>query len=383
MDGMTSKPATIERRDRLRPPRRRDPGRRGGVPGRSDCDAIASRRAGAPRSRPRHPQPRGRAPRRCPGSAGEVGSALHVERAREPVPGPRRRLLPHRSQRHRATAPARPNGKRAKKALAERVEELDDLSRCLYAHDKIALLCIFQAMDAAGKDGAIRAVFTRRRSRRRRGPLLQAALAGRARPRLPVAHHAAPAAARPHRRLQPQLLRRGAGGARAPRDPRRRRSCRGEPRAPRLWEERLDVDPRARAPPGRERHRGPQVLPQRLARGAAPALPGPARRAAARTGSSPSSDVRESERWDDYMKAYEAALNATSRPWAPWYAIPADDKPFARLCVAEIVADDAAVARAALSRARRRRGGEVRRAAQHARAGTEGEEATKKPAKRK
>ena len=55
-------------------------------------------------------------------------------------------------------------------------------------------------------------------------------------------------------------------------------------------------------------------------------------------------DVRESERWDDYMTAYQAALNATSRPWAPWYAIPADDKPFARLCVAEILVDAHALA---------------------------------------
>lgn len=39
------------------------------------------------------------------------------------------------------------------------------------------------------------------------------------------------------------------------------------------------------------------------------------------------------------MEAYEEALAATSRPWAPWYAIPADDKGYARLCVAEIVAD--------------------------------------------
>jgi hypothetical protein len=39
------------------------------------------------------------------------------------------------------------------------------------------------------------------------------------------------------------------------------------------------------------------------------------------------------------MLAYEEALNATSRPWAPWYAIPADSKPFMRACVAEIVVD--------------------------------------------
>lgn len=48
-------------------------------------------------------------------------------------------------------------------------------------------------------------------------------------------------------------------------------------------------------------------------------------------------DVRERDFWDDYMAAYEEALNACSRPWAPWYAIPADSKPYARACVAEII----------------------------------------------
>ena len=50
-------------------------------------------------------------------------------------------------------------------------------------------------------------------------------------------------------------------------------------------------------------------------------------------------DVDESHLWKDYMNAYEQALNATSRSWAPWYAIPADDKPSARLLVAEIVVE--------------------------------------------
>ncbi len=50
-------------------------------------------------------------------------------------------------------------------------------------------------------------------------------------------------------------------------------------------------------------------------------------------------DVIERTHWDDYMRAYEAALNATSRPWAPWYAIPADSKPYIRLTVAETVVE--------------------------------------------
>lgn len=48
-------------------------------------------------------------------------------------------------------------------------------------------------------------------------------------------------------------------------------------------------------------------------------------------------DVEEREHWDEYQRAYEACLNATSRPWAPWYAVPADNKAFMRYKVAEIV----------------------------------------------
>ncbi len=50
-----------------------------------------------------------------------------------------------------------------------------------------------------------------------------------------------------------------------------------------------------------------------------------------------SGDVRERKRWPEYMRAFEDALNETSRPWAPWYAIPADSKPYMRLQVARIV----------------------------------------------
>lgn len=50
-------------------------------------------------------------------------------------------------------------------------------------------------------------------------------------------------------------------------------------------------------------------------------------------------DVRERQHWDDYMHAYEEALNATSRPWAPWYAIPADNKPYMRARIASIIVD--------------------------------------------
>jgi PPK2 family polyphosphate:nucleotide phosphotransferase len=50
-------------------------------------------------------------------------------------------------------------------------------------------------------------------------------------------------------------------------------------------------------------------------------------------------DVAERAHWDGYMQAYEDALGETSRPWAPWFAVPADSKGFMRTCVAEIVAE--------------------------------------------
>ncbi len=49
------------------------------------------------------------------------------------------------------------------------------------------------------------------------------------------------------------------------------------------------------------------------------------------------SDVKERNYWDKYMEAYEACINATAAPHAPWYVVPADDKKNMRLIVSEIV----------------------------------------------
>ena len=50
-----------------------------------------------------------------------------------------------------------------------------------------------------------------------------------------------------------------------------------------------------------------------------------------------SGDLKERERWDDYMKYYEEILNKSSHENAPWYIIPADDKDMARYLVAKIM----------------------------------------------
>jgi PPK2 family polyphosphate:nucleotide phosphotransferase len=50
-------------------------------------------------------------------------------------------------------------------------------------------------------------------------------------------------------------------------------------------------------------------------------------------------DIAERQHWKQYMKAYEKCLSATSIHQAPWYIVPADDKPNARLIVSRIVLD--------------------------------------------
>ena len=46
-------------------------------------------------------------------------------------------------------------------------------------------------------------------------------------------------------------------------------------------------------------------------------------------------DLKERKLWDNYMMCYEDAINRTSKPHAPWYVIPADDKATARYLVAK------------------------------------------------
>ena len=50
-------------------------------------------------------------------------------------------------------------------------------------------------------------------------------------------------------------------------------------------------------------------------------------------------DIRERNLWKKYMRAYEECLDATSTERAPWYVIPADDKPNARLIISQVALD--------------------------------------------
>jgi len=51
-------------------------------------------------------------------------------------------------------------------------------------------------------------------------------------------------------------------------------------------------------------------------------------------------DIQERKYWAGYMKAYEACLSATSTRHAPWYVIPADDKANARLLVSQVILEE-------------------------------------------
>lgn len=48
-------------------------------------------------------------------------------------------------------------------------------------------------------------------------------------------------------------------------------------------------------------------------------------------------DLKERGRWDDYQKAYEEMLSHTSTPQAPWHIVPADQKWFARAVIADVI----------------------------------------------
>jgi len=50
-------------------------------------------------------------------------------------------------------------------------------------------------------------------------------------------------------------------------------------------------------------------------------------------------DINEREHWNDYMAAYEDMIRHTATPWAPWYVVPADHKWFTRIVVAAAIVD--------------------------------------------
>jgi PPK2 family polyphosphate:nucleotide phosphotransferase len=223
----------------------------------------------------------------------------------------------------------------ARRVLAADVRELAAMQELLWASDSRALLVVFQAMDAAGKDSAIGYVMSgvnpqgvqvvgfKQPSAEELDHtfLWRIAKAAPERGRIGIfnrSHYEEVVALRVH----PEWL--------------ARQRLPDGPEAPGFWEGRYeDIN-------AFERHlhrNGTTVVKfflhvsrdeqkrRFLAR-----LDNPEREWAFNAG-----DVAERARWDEYVAAYEAAITATSTPWAPWYVIPADEKWFTQALVAAIL----------------------------------------------
>ncbi|GJL66609.1 MAG: hypothetical protein NPIRA05_15800 [Nitrospirales bacterium] len=236
------------------------------------------------------------------------------------------------STKHKGKVPSK---KQYQKKLTKLIEKMSDYQRTLYAHDHHAILLIFQAMDAAGKDSTIRAVtsginpagfqvfsFKQPSSRELEHDFLWRTT-----------------------RCLPERGRIGIFN----------RSYYEEVLVVRVHPEYLQSQ---RLPDSydlksiwKERFASIREHEEHLARNGTVIVKfwlnvskkEQKRRFLSRIDVSEknwkfsSSDIKERGYWNEYMGAYEQAVNATSRPWAPWYAIPADHKPFMRLAVAEIM----------------------------------------------
>jgi PPK2 family polyphosphate:nucleotide phosphotransferase len=221
--------------------------------------------------------------------------------------------------------------------LREGVERLSDIQDRLYAQDRWSVLCVFQAMDAGGKDGAIKHVFSGL------NPQGCHVTSFKAPSTLELDHdflwrHVVNLPARGmigiHNRswyeevlvvrVHPEILERQKLPPRLV--------------TKRIWEERLEDIAAFERYLARQ---GVVVLKfflnvskqeQRerfLAR-----IEEPEKNWKFQAG-----DVAERRHWDDYQAAYEAAIRATAAPHAPWYVVPADRKWFTRLVVAGALAE--------------------------------------------
>ena len=258
----------------------------------------------------------------------------------EPVPSPY--LVPFDGSFEIAKAvtraPGDPGKSENKQALEEIVESLDKLQRKLYAHDRYSVLLIFQALDAAGKDGTIRAVLTGV------NPVGCQVFAYKAPDPEELDHDFM-------WRCYRNLPERGRIGV-------WNRSHYEEVLVVRVHPEYLDRQQLPRRPATldelwQERFESIAAFEQHWARNGCVVLKfflhvsqaEQHERFLDRINEPEANwkfnagDVEESRRWDDYMAAYQAALRATSKPWAPWYVIPADAKPYMRRTVAQIIVD--------------------------------------------
>ncbi|MBU6299944.1 MAG: polyphosphate kinase 2 family protein [Verrucomicrobia bacterium] len=228
--------------------------------------------------------------------------------------------------------------KKADKHLQSIREEIDALQQVMYAHDRYAMLCIFQAMDAAGKDGAIRAVFSGVnphglevyafktpspeeidhtffwRTDRAMPPRGRIGIFNRS-------YYEEVLIARVH----PDII------TRSQKLPEEIAS-----NLETLWAQRFET---IRALERNHHRNGTRIHKfylhlsfEEQRRRFLDRIEDPAKNWKFNEG-----DVRERQLWPRYIEAYEEAINATATPESPWHVIPADDKKTARLLIATIV----------------------------------------------
>lgn len=219
----------------------------------------------------------------------------------------------------------------APELLQRGVQYLSTQQDMLYAQDRWSVLCIFQAMDAAGKDSAIKHVFS--------GVNPQGCH---------VASFKAPSATELDHdflwRHQQWLPQRGQVGihnrswyeevlvARVHPAIIGRQKLPAKLVGKRIWDERLEDIAAYEGYLGRQGtvvlkfflHVSKEEQRQRFLK----RIEEPEK-----NWKFSANDVAERAHWDDYMKAYQAAIRATATPEAPWYVVPADRKWFTRLVV--------------------------------------------------
>jgi polyphosphate kinase 2 (PPK2 family) len=226
---------------------------------------------------------------------------------------------------------------RTKKYLKKGVEALSELQETLYAQDRWGILLIFQAMDAAGKDSAIKHVLSGVDPKGCQVDSFKAPSSEELDHDFLWRTSKVAAGARAHRHLQPLVLRGSADRAGAPDHPRLpEAAARGRLAAD--LEGALRGHQRVRALSGAKRVPHPKFFlnisraEQRrrlLAR-----LDRPEKNWKFEIG-----DLAERGRWRQYMGAYEDMIRKTATPHAPWLIIPGDDKKFARTVIAAAVVD--------------------------------------------
>lgn len=234
--------------------------------------------------------------------------------------------------------------KKLKDELKDLTKELGELQHQLYAEDRRSILCVFQAMDAAGKDSTIRAVFNRVNptgchvsSFKKPSSLeLDHDFLWRSTTQLPErgqigifnrSYYEEGLVVRVH----PEFL-----------------------RYQRLPDLPIDLNEKSLADFWENRYESFNDFEKHLARNGTLVLKfwlnvskeEQKNRFLSRLDEPEkhwkfsSSDLKERGYWDDYMEAYQELLTHTTKPWAPWHAIPADNKLYMRVQVAKIIVEN-------------------------------------------